>query len=67
MSDGVEKTIRVLPFSGKKDDFTMWSKRFLARARVRRYRDVMLGKSFVPKQSDNLDPNNAIKATLIAA
>jgi hypothetical protein len=67
MSDGVEKTICVLPFSGKKDDFTMWSKRFLAIARVCGYRNAMLGKSIVPKQLDNLDPNDATKVTLIAA
>ena len=57
----MEKTIRVLPFTGKKKDWPMWSKKFLARARARGYREVMLGKEQVPEHDLVLGSSDADK------
>ena len=35
------KTIRVIPFSGKEEDWNRWSKTFMATATVKGYRDVL--------------------------
>jgi len=45
-TEEAEKTIRVIPFSGEHDAWRMWSRRFLARARMRGYKEVLLG-SFI--------------------
>ena len=36
------KTIRVIPFSGKEEDWNRWSKTFMATATVKGYRDVLV-------------------------
>jgi hypothetical protein len=43
-------SIRVISFTGKKEDWPIWSVKFLARARRKGYRDVLLGKS-LPRQT----------------
>jgi len=45
MAYDAEKTIRVIPFGGKHEDWPMWSKKFLARSRERCYKEVLLGTS----------------------
>ena len=44
-----ERSIRVVPFSGKQKDYRMWSRKFLATSTMKGYRDVLLGKTEVPK------------------
>jgi hypothetical protein len=45
-------SIRVIPFTGKKEDWPIWSVTFLARARCKGYRDVLLGKDNTPSDAD---------------
>jgi hypothetical protein len=45
-------SIRVIPFTGKKEDWPIWSVKFLARARRKGYRDVLLGKDITPSDTD---------------
>jgi len=40
MSDTI-KTLKIVPFSGKKEDWNRWSKTFLAASTVRGYREVI--------------------------
>ena len=51
MSDLNEKSIRILTFSGKKEDWTMWSDKFLAKASMKGY-DVILDGSIIIKDDD---------------
>ena len=51
MSDLSEKSIRILTFSGKKEDWTMWSDKFLAKASMKGY-DVILDGSTIIKDDD---------------
>ncbi len=44
MSEEITKVIRILPFSGKQSDWRMWSKKFLARAKIQGYKDVLTMK-----------------------
>ena len=55
MSDLGAKSIQVVSFSGKEDDYWKWSWMFLATAKVRKYKDVLLGKEVVPAQNNELD------------
>jgi hypothetical protein len=45
-------SIRVIPFTGKKEDWPIWSVKFLAPARCKGYRDVLLGKDITPSDAD---------------
>ncbi len=47
-----EKSIRVISFSGKKSDWRVWSRKFLARANRLGYKDLLEGKVEVPKESE---------------
>jgi len=42
-AEGSDKAIRIIPFSGKQQDWRMWSKKFLARALMKGYKEVLLG------------------------
>jgi hypothetical protein len=54
MGDGTaeEKELvpRLLHFSGKQVDWRMWSRKFLARATMRKYNDVLLGTLKTPQE-----------------
>lgn len=50
-----EKTIRVIPFSGKHKDWHKWSVKFLAKARLKGFLQVLLGKVKPPKHDAVLD------------
>ena len=54
-----EKSIRIIPFSGKDEDWRMWSRKFLARAHLRKYKGVLLGTTTVPIDSDVIDETTA--------
>jgi hypothetical protein len=45
-------SIRVIPFTGKKEDWPIWSATFLACARCNCYRDVLLGKDISLSDAD---------------
>ena len=51
----VEKTIRILTFSGKDEAWPMWSKKFLATGKRRNYKNVLLGKDVPPPEAEVLD------------
>ena len=56
MSGYNEKAIRIVQFSGKKEDWQMWHRQFLAMAGKKKYKDVLLGTVKVPDASESLDP-----------
>jgi len=47
-----EGTIKVIPFSGNKRDWPIWSEKFLAKGDVKGYKDILLGKIKVPTDSE---------------
>jgi len=55
MSAIEEKTLKVIVFSGKQEDWKFWEVKFLARARRKGFRELLLGKLTIPKDSDVLD------------
>jgi gag-polypeptide of LTR copia-type/Zinc knuckle len=55
-TDTTETTIRIISFSGKQDDWRMWSRRFLAFADARGFYDALTTDICVPKDSELLDP-----------
>ena len=54
-TEETEKSYRVLPFSGKHDDWHMWSRKFLARAKLKKYKDVLTGLEEVPGIDEEID------------
>ena len=52
-----EKAIRIIPFSGKESDWRMWSRKFLARARLREYKDILTGTEKAPAAGTVIDEN----------
>ena len=54
-TEETEKSYRVLPFSGKHDDWRMWSRKFLARAKLKKYKDVLTGLEEVPGIDEEID------------
>ncbi|MGL4342655.1 MAG: hypothetical protein ACRCSZ_09640, partial [Lactococcus lactis] len=61
------KHINSLPFCGKKEKFTIWSSRFLTYCAIDHCRDVILGKTPIPDDSDILDPNDPLDHPAIRA
>lgn len=55
MGDEVDKTFRIIPFTGKHEDWRMWSRKMLARATMKGYRLVMEGKEEAPPHDEDLD------------
>jgi len=56
MSDDRGTTsIKVIPFSGKAVDWPVWSEKFLARARRKGYKKILLGKGEVPDDATDLN------------
>ena len=48
-------SIKVIPFSGKAVDWPVWSEKFLARARRKGYKKILLGKEKVPDDATDLN------------
>ena len=46
-----EKSLQVIKFSGKKQEWKVWSMKFLSRAAKRDYRKLLEGNTKVPTQS----------------
>ena len=61
-----ERAIRVLPFSGKKEEWNMWSKKFLARAKKLGYRDILTGEKINDKEKRSGLNDNAYSDLLLA-
>ena len=51
MSDDKQGTIRILSFTGKKDDWVMWSQKFIALAGRKGFREILTGETQVPKKN----------------
>ena len=47
-----EKSLRVIEFLGKKSDWKVWSRRFLAQGSRKGYKDLFVGKTKVPTTSE---------------
>src|SRR5210317_1786173 len=54
--DSYFKSVRIVSFSGKQSDWRKWSLNFLANASVQGYKDILLGKTVAPTDSEDLDP-----------
>ena len=50
-----EKSLRIIEFSGKKDDWKVWSQKWLARASMKGYKNVVIGKQKIPKKTEYED------------
>ena len=46
--DNTEKSIRILTFSGKKEDWMMWLDKFIAKAMMKGYNEILDGTVLVP-------------------
>ena len=55
MSGYNEKTIRIVQFSGKKNDWRMWSKQFLALSGRKKYKDLLTGVTTAPPADEAID------------
>ena len=54
MSDesGKELSLRYLPFKGKKDEWEMWSAKFMSKARKKRYLKILTGEMTVEFETE---------------
>jgi hypothetical protein len=52
--DEEDKGIKAIPFSGKKDDYTIWRARFLSYAQVKGCKTVLMGNAVIPNSTDVL-------------
>jgi len=55
MSTIEEKSLKVIVFSGKQDDWRFWEVKFLARARRKGFRELLLGKLTIPIDTEVLN------------
>ena len=55
MSEEEVKTTKIIKFSGSKDDWPIWSEKFLARARRVGYKDILLGNVIVPDDDTDIE------------
>jgi hypothetical protein len=51
-------TIRVIPFCGKVDEWPVWSKKFLAKAKRYGFKDLLQGKLSIPKFDESFDEDS---------
>ena len=66
MSSEAERAIRVIPFSGKREAWNMWSKKFLARAKKLGYRDILNGVKVENKEKKVVMNDNAYADLMLA-
>jgi hypothetical protein len=48
-------TIRVIPFCRKGDEWPIWCEKFLAKTKRCGFKDLFLGKLYIPKEDDKFD------------
>ncbi len=53
--DSIEQSIKVLPFSGKEEEWRIWSVQCMARASRKNWKAVLTGKVMPPKHDATLD------------
>ena len=63
--NNLEKTIRVLVFKGEHDEWRKWSKKFLARAKMKGYKNILLGVDKPPKQNEITEDAAKLKLRLL--
>ena len=51
----MEKTYRVVSFDGKKENYLMWSDKFMAKASILGYSDILLGDTQTPMDNERID------------
>jgi len=61
MSVVEEKSLKVIAFSGKQDDWKFWQVKFLARARRKGFREILLGKETIPKDNEKFDLKDPVE------
>jgi hypothetical protein len=49
---------KVILFSGKKQEWSAWEERFLAKARRKGFKNLFLGRETTPKSSAVIDTSN---------
>jgi len=49
-----DKAVRTIPFTGKKEDYTIWAARFLSYAHMKGCKAVLLGTTAIPKATARL-------------
>ena len=54
MDESDKTMVKISPFSGKQSDWNVWKEKFMARARRKGYKDVLLGKVDVPAEDKNI-------------
>ena len=59
MSEDCERAIRILQFSGKKEDWIMWTDKFLARATIRGYDEILMGTLLATGESSVDEDGNS--------
>jgi hypothetical protein len=52
--------IRVIPFCGKVEEWPIWSKWFLTKAKHCGFKDLLLGKLSIPKVDEEIDETSEI-------
>jgi len=50
-----ENSLKVIAFSGKKEDWKFWEVKFLARARRKGFREILLGTVTIPHDDEKFD------------
>jgi hypothetical protein len=59
-----DTSIRVIIFSGKKDDWENWKEKFVVHASIRGYHDILLGNIAVPETHKEDGTKEALSTTL---
>ena len=62
MSENDEKTIRILQFSGKEEDWRMWSAKFMAKAKMKGFHEILNGTKSAPNDlvADTTEKNRKL-------
>ena len=61
MDDTEKSMIKIAPFSGKQSDWSVWREKFMARAKRKGYKDILLGNTKVPAESETLTSADKVK------
>ena len=64
--DNDTKAIRIIQFSGEQGDWRMWSRKFLARAKIKGYKNVMIGKQVLPVEGSESDGLTEAERKIVA-
>jgi hypothetical protein len=60
-------TIRVIPFCRKADEWPIWNKKFMAKAKRYRCKDVVTGKLSIPKADEEFDKDSDMGKKMLNA